>query len=260
MTGRFTFGENWNKYLDEMPSGAVDEVRRYIADWIPDLTGLRFLDVGSGQGLTSLVAHEAGAEVVSFDVDPGSVEATRRLWRAAGEPTSWSIYEGSILDESFVSGLGAFDVVSSWGVLHHTGDLWQAIDASSGLVRSGGLLWIALYHRTPQSGRSLRTKQLYARLPRVGQTAFRSAYIGAKVAKHLVVRRSLAMMRDQGRGMTWRRNVEDWLGGLPYEVSSPGQVLARLRPQGFTLERLDDGIGEGGNDVYLFRLTNRPEA
>lgn len=252
----FSFGENWLKYLDEMPEGAPARMGAYLADWIgPDLSGRRVVDIGSGQGLTSLAARAAGAEVVSFDVDPASVAATERLRERAGSPDGWSVQRGSILDRSFVESLGTFDVVISWGVLHHTGRMWDAIDAAASLVRPDGLLWIALYHRTHRSGRSLRIKRFYNRLPGPGKAASRGLYAGLKVGKHLLIHRSLNGIRnyERERGMTWRRDIEDWLGGLPYEVASPGDVVARLRPVGFTLERLQDALAEGGNDVYLFR-------
>jgi 2-polyprenyl-6-hydroxyphenyl methylase/3-demethylubiquinone-9 3-methyltransferase len=252
----FSFGHNWQKFIDDMPDGAIDRMAAYVADWLgPNLSGSRLVDVGSGQGLTSFCAFQAGAEVVSFDIDPLSVAATQRLWTAAGRPQSWTVRQGSVLDSNLLAELGTFDVVICWGVLHHTGRLWEALDAAAGLVRHGGVLWIALYHRTPQSGRSLRTKHFYNRLPRRAKVAFRSLYAAAKVAKKIVVRRRLSPLHDDHgeRGMDWRRDIEDWLGGLPYEVSSPGEVLAKLSPQAFTLERLHDAIGEGGNDVYLFR-------
>jgi 2-polyprenyl-6-hydroxyphenyl methylase/3-demethylubiquinone-9 3-methyltransferase len=153
-----------------------------------------------------------------------------------------------------VGDLGTFDVVISWGVLHHTGKLWNAIDTAASMVSPGGRLWIALYHRTTKSGRSLRIKRLYNSLPKSGKWLMRTAYGSQLVAKAVVRDRGLQRLRgyDRERGMSWRRDIEDWLGGLPYEVSSPGEVIARLNPAGFTLSRLLDAEGEAGNDVYLF--------
>jgi 2-polyprenyl-3-methyl-5-hydroxy-6-metoxy-1,4-benzoquinol methylase len=233
----------------------------YVAEWLGrDLRGHRVVDVGSGQGLTSLAAFRLGASVVSFDVDPESVIATTRLWQSAGSPGTWQVQAGSILDVGYVAGLGTFDVVISWGVLHHTGALWTALDNAGSLVAPDGLLWIALYHRTPQSGRSARMKRLYLRLPGLAKMLMRGAYAGRKLVKALAAHQSLPTLRGSydRRGMNWWRDIEDWLGGYPYEVSSPGEVFRRLRPAGFELRRLDDGVGEGSNDVYLF-ARERPE-
>jgi SAM-dependent methyltransferase len=252
----FSFGRNWQKYLDAIPEDAATSMSAYVADWLgPDLRGRRVVDIGSGQGLTSLAAHRLGASLVSFDLDPESVAATARLWRSAGSPASWRVEAGNILDDRYRAALGSFDIVISWGVLHHTGALWKAIEAAALLVSPGGSLWIALYHRTPQSSRSARVKRLYRGLPDPAKALMRGAYAGAKIAKSLVVRRRLPRFRSSydSRGMSWWRDIEDWLGGYPYEVSSPDEVLAYLLPAGFELVRLDDALGEGYNDVYLLR-------
>ena len=93
-----------------------------------DLDNKTFLDIGCGSGIHSLAAFLSGAKlIVSFDYDPQSVAATRILHRKAGEPKNWKIMQGSVLDEEFLRTLGHFDFVYSWGVLHHTGQMWQAI-------------------------------------------------------------------------------------------------------------------------------------
>src|SRR5262245_50586325 len=126
MTNRrisFSFGRNWQKYLDAMPEAAVERTVAYVHGWLGDLKGLTFLDIGSGSGLTAFAAFRLGARVRSFDADPASVAATARLSDGA-----WENGPGSILDDPFVASLGTFDIVSSWGVLHHTGDVWKAIN------------------------------------------------------------------------------------------------------------------------------------
>lgn len=257
----FSFGENWERFLDAMPEHVVAVHAAYVADWLGDLHGQRLVDIGSGQGLLSLAAHQAGADVTSFDVDPHAVTATRRTWERVGRPASWRVEDASILDDGFVRSLGTFDVVLSWGVLHHTGAVWHAIDNAAALVAPGGRLWLALYTRTYWSRRSLRTKRLYNRTPGTLKPLFRVAWASPKIAK-MVARRDLSRLRGyrDARGMDFWRDVEDWLGGLPYEPVTPGEVLARLAPRGFVLERLESALGEGGNDVYLFRLTTRPAA
>jgi len=85
---------------------------------VRDLHGKRFLDVGSGSGLFSLAARRLGATVHSFDYDSKSIACTRELKRRyLPDDSQWSIEEGSVLDRNFLTRLGQFDVVYSWGVL-----------------------------------------------------------------------------------------------------------------------------------------------
>ena len=195
----FSFGRNWQKYLDSMPATAVERTTNYVRDWLGSLNGLTFLDIGSGSGLTALAANRLGAKVRTFDADPESVAATERLSSGA-----WENGTGSILDDAFVATLGSFDVVSSWGVLHHTGDVWKAIENAAGLVRPGGRLWIALYTRTYAERRSLRTKRLYNRSPDIVKRLWRGAYGTAKLGKAALRREFRPMRRYQEeRGMSW---------------------------------------------------------
>jgi len=251
----FSFGSNWQKYLDVLPPSAVEAMRQYLKAWLGDIKGRSLVDIGSGSGLVGYAAHELGASpITTFDVDPESVEATARMRARAGNPNDWRHGPGSILDDEFVADIGTFDVVCSWGVLHHTGDVWHAIENAARLVAAGGRLFIALYTKTHWSERSLRTKRLYNRTPYPLKPLFRLSWAAPKLAK-MAVRRDFGRLRRQDqRGMIFWRDVEDWLGGLPYQPLGPGEVLERLRPLGFTLERLEDALGEGGNDVYLFRL------
>ncbi|MDX2121208.1 MAG: class I SAM-dependent methyltransferase, partial [Gemmatimonadota bacterium] len=127
---RFAFGRNWASFLrlldEERIRAAEDSLRSLTGR--DDLTGLRFLDIGSGSGLFSLAARRLGARVHSFDYDTDSVECTRELRRQYfAEDANWVVEQGSVLDPGYIASLGTHDVVYSWGVLHHTGAMWVAV-------------------------------------------------------------------------------------------------------------------------------------
>jgi 2-polyprenyl-6-hydroxyphenyl methylase/3-demethylubiquinone-9 3-methyltransferase len=218
------------------------------------MKGRNILDVGCGSGVHSLAFHRMGAgRVLSMDVDPRSVEAARTLWQREGKPRNWEVVEGSILDRPFLSALGTFDLVYAWGVLHHTGELWAALENAAGRVGDGGLLWIAIYADGPNYERDLRIKKRYNAASDFGKRVMVYRWIGGLMRERCRRGRNpFSWSQNKERGMNVYHDIIDWLGGLPYEVASPEKVGAFLRERGFVQERVDL-YPEGSNNIYLFR-------
>lgn len=256
---RFQFGKNWARFLatltEEQVVVAEASLRRMLG--VDTLAGRTFVDVGSGSGLFSLAARRLGARVHSFDYDPHSVACTEELRRRffpADE--SWSIDEGSALDVGCLERLGQFDVVYSWGVLHHTGSMWEALANVAGLVAPGGKLFIAIYNDEGSRSRRWRlVKRIYNHLPgplRYPWAAIAIAPTELKAAvTALVAGRFGGYLRswthpDSTRGMSRWRDVVDWVGGYPYEVASPGEIFDFYRERGFVMVKLVcKGVGSG---------------
>ena len=167
---RFQFGENWARFLtvltDERIKIATESLKTMLE--VETLTGKSFLDIGSGSGLFSLAAKRLGAKVFSFDYDPQSVACTRDLKRRFYEnDPDWEIQEGSALDSAYLEKLGKFDIVYSWGVLHHTGDMWSAMKNVDGNVADDGTLFLSLYNDQGDYSKIwLAIKKIYCGLPR----------------------------------------------------------------------------------------------
>jgi 2-polyprenyl-6-hydroxyphenyl methylase/3-demethylubiquinone-9 3-methyltransferase len=230
----------------------------------PSLAGLRFLDIGSGSGLFSLAARRMGARVHSFDYDPQSVNCTAELRRRFfPDDAAWTIEQASVLDESYLAGLGVFDVVYSWGVLHHTGDMWRALDHAQRRVAPEGQLFIALYNDMgTQSARWQRLKRTYASLPRPLRPPFAMLAMLPQESKTLaraLLRgrpgeyvRSWTRYGEANRGMSKWRDIVDWVGGYPYEAARVDVIFEFFKARGFDLERLHCTGGLGCNE-YVFR-------
>src|SRR5947209_8273569 len=158
---RFEFGKNWSQFLTVLDEKRITVAEQSLKEMlgIDHLQGKSFLDIGSGSGLFSLAARRLGASVHSFDFDPQAVACTSELKkRYFSGDVSWAIEEASILDLDYLSSLGTFDIVYSWGVLHHTGAMWRALENARSKVAPGGYLFIALYN--DQGGVSQRWKMV----------------------------------------------------------------------------------------------------
>lgn len=263
----FAFGENWRSFLNQIDEQRVAEATRSLRDALGSetLSGRRFLDLGCGSGLSSLAAYRLGADVISVDYDPECVACAKQLRQrfAAGDVQRWAIEQGSVLDEAAMQALGMADVVYSWGVLHHTGDMRRAIELASERVAPGGLFLIAIYN--DQGGPSRRwrkIKQFYQRLPRSLRPLWVLAIATAHETRFALSR---AIKRENplpwnawrqkklDRGMSVWHDWTDWVGGYPFEVARVEEMVVPLRRRGFVLENLKTvGSGWGCNE-YLFR-------
>ena len=261
---RFGFGENWLDFARTLDAHQLTEAEVSLQRLLQcdGLAGLRFLDIGSGSGLFSLAARKLGARVHSFDFDQNSVLCTARLReRYFADDGEWTIEQGSILDGEYLRGLGTFDVVYAWGVLHHTGAMHDALRAAARLVGPDGLLAFALYHRTLICGFWRWEKRWYSGASLEAQRRARSLYVALLRAAFFVSRRdfqSHVANYHSIRGMDFVHDVHDWMGGYPYESILAPEVDVLMRPLGFariyaTGTPLTTGIFGSGCDEYLYR-------
>jgi 2-polyprenyl-6-hydroxyphenyl methylase/3-demethylubiquinone-9 3-methyltransferase len=259
---RFQFGKNWRRFLDVLNDERIAEAEKSLKSMlgVTSLQGKSFLDIGSGSGLFSLAAMRLGAgQVHSFDYDPQSVACTQELKnRYFSGRSDWVIEQGSALSESYLAGLGQWDIVYSWGVLHHTGDMWHALGNAAPLVKPGGKLFISIYNDQGGASRRWRiVKRTYNRniLGRLLVMAIFIPYLflGGLAVDIYNRRNPVERYRDYKklRGMSAIHDWFDWLGGYPFEVAKPEAIFDFYYKRGFELQGLSTKVV--GCNEYVFR-------
>jgi 2-polyprenyl-3-methyl-5-hydroxy-6-metoxy-1,4-benzoquinol methylase len=260
---RYTFGRNWGEFVEKnLSESDIDASARRLSEMlrISSLAGKRFLDIGCGSGLHSLAALRLGAEeVVSFDYDALSVTTSMGLRARSGfSDQQWRIFQGSILDSDMIAGLGSFDVVYSWGVLHHTGQMWPAVRNAMGPLAPGGSFYIALYasdiYVDPSPDYWIRLKRAYNHANPMTRTLMELQYANWRIIGAGGLE---AIASYNARGMHWRTDVKDWLGGYPIEFASYRETCDFCRKEG-GLDLVNVAAGEGCTEYVFARLAEAP--
>ena len=222
------------------------------------IKGKRFLDVGCGSGLFSLCARQAGCKVVSFDYDPDSVSCAAELRDRffPGDP-DWTVLRGSVLDKEFLSSLNTHDIVYAWGVLHHTGDMWNAMDNVAGLTRSGGALCVAIYNDCGLRSQIWRVIKRFYNLNLATKIATSMVFVPCSMGRRAIssIRRgsNLFAIYNRQRGMHVLTDILDWIGGYPYEYAKCEEVVQFYCDKGFVVSTVIPTEGTGNHQFVFVR-------
>jgi SAM-dependent methyltransferase len=266
----FAFGKNWASYAAKVTEAELAEAERGLVRLLgpAGLATQRFLDIGCGSGLHAVAALRLGArEVIAVDLDPESVRTSEEvLRRFAPEGAAWRVLAADVFDLT-PGAFGTFDIVYSWGVLHHTGNLERALASAAALVGPNGRLVLALYRRTWLDAFWRVEKRWYAHASDKSQARARSVYLALFRLRMAMLGKNFAeyvRTYRSNRGMDYYHDVHDWMGGWPYETIEPGEVARLMAPYRFEAEhvpvrpaekwfRRPVGLFGSGCEEYVYR-------
>lgn len=239
----FDFGRNWADYAQHINERKVALADEGFYKLVPPeyLKGRSVLDIGCGSGLHALSALRGGAShVTGIDIDPLSVQTAQKVIEQSWKEPNYNFVAHNILSDAPNPALReTYDIVYSWGVLHHTGDLWAAVEKAAERVAPGGLFVIALYKKSPLCDVWRKEKKFYTSLPTWGRRVLDYIYAGAYLLGKLIQGENPAeYLRDyeRERGMDFMTDVRDWLGGYPYQSATADEVRAQVEAKGFQTE------------------------
>ncbi|MFA6184002.1 MAG: class I SAM-dependent methyltransferase [Parcubacteria group bacterium] len=263
----FSFGKNWQNFLKTLTDEKIQEAKKSLVEFLGGEDKIKdktFVDIGSGSGLFSLAAYLLGAkEVVSVDVDDFSIACAKYLKEKNGNPENWKITKGSALDENFIKTLGQFDIVYSWGVLHHTGEMYRAFENVIQLMKTEGVFYLAIYNKNTKcilEGTSklwVNLKRFYnssnVAIKKIMECVYVTYFVIGLVAN---LKNPFSYIKNYStlRGMNFFTDIKDWLGGYPYEYASVKEIIVYFKKYNMICEKYTGVRSIGCNEFLLKKL------
>lgn len=149
--------------------------------------------------------------------------------------------------------LGTFDIVSSWGVLHHTGNMHRAIEVAARRVKPGGIFTFVIYNRHFTSPIWKAIKGKYNKSPVFTQRMLIWIFMPVIfLTKFTVTGRNPLRMK---RGMDFMHNIVDWLGGYPCEYASISEMIRLLESLGLKVLRTIPACVPTGCNEFVYQVS-----
>ena len=270
LDSHFAFGANWRDFASRVGEVELSNARKDLIELLgrESFDGEKWIDLGCGSGIHAAAAATLGARVLAIDIDPISVATTKEICERFDVSDRVQAQVASVFE--FEHSIDHFDVVYSWGVLHHTGEMDRAISIAASLVSPtlNAELVLALYRRTKLCGFWRWEKRRYTNAGPKAQRFVQRLFSLFYGLSFLLRGRSFKTFKSSyrsRRGMNYHTDIHDWLGGYPYESVRPEDFVDKMSRSGFSVKRQNvryagrtpSGIfGSGCDEFVLGRISS----
>lgn len=241
---RHAFGTQWTELGDDAGVSRSDLMLHLPARWGPEVFSGLVLDAGCGMGRYTALAAELGATAIGLDLSEAVGKAAQLYPQVA-------FVQGDLMAAPLAP--ASFDLVYSFGVLHHLSDPGRGFQAAFGLVKPGGALlaWVYSDHGGVLRQGRRRARRLAARFPRARKPmawlAAASLWSAFVVPPRLLGRepRRLHFHRDKGLRQLYVDCHDALAAPLERYLSRRDceECLDRLDARESAFERRRDGSG-----------------
>ncbi len=255
---KFSFGKNWQAYSkNALTKKSLMDFKHDFDELFNgiDFKNKKFIDIGFGQGLAILIAAEKGADVVGIDIDANNIKALNITLQEMGRVKVPKTDIVSILDDDYVNRYKSnYDIVHSWGVLHHTGNMTKGFDNACDLVATNGYFICSIYNRHWSSPIWKIIKYLYNISPLICQQLINGFFYPIIfIAKWIVTGKN---PKQKERGMNFFYDVIDWIGGYPYEYATENEIIELVSKKGFVCIKSCPAAVPTGCNEFVFERVN----
>ena len=145
----------------------LTDVIHHIESLFPDgVQGRKVLDAGCGSGIVSMAFAKLGGDVTGIDASERCVELSRARAKQFGVRARFERHDLTTLH----LGDSDFDIIYSWGVLHHTKAPKESFHRLVSVLKPGGTIVIAVYLKTWLSGFWNCSRLVYQYSPKIGKS------------------------------------------------------------------------------------------
>lgn len=229
------YKDHWTDYPLELKG-----VLKHLEELFPEgVKGKRVLDGGSGSGMVSVAFALMGADVTGVDITPKCVENGYKRAEHYGVKCKF-------INESLVTldlSNEHFDIIYSWGVLHHTEDARQSFFSLARHLREGGEIIVAVYLKTKISWFWNFARIFYQNAPTVFKTIFLN--IGSVFLNIVDLFRKIIFNKERYmmRGTNNKEILNDWFGVPHRTFHSYNEVFKWFDENGLDCKLINPATG-----------------